>query len=125
MQDFKKLRVWHSAHRLALDTHRLCDATEFARYPGLRSQILRCAQSISSNIAEGSAKNGTEFARFLGISLGSCKELENDLLFARDLGLLGASEFGVLSEQLDHVRRMVIALMRAVRSPSKTVRRME
>jgi four helix bundle protein len=123
MQDFKNLKVWHEAHRLALDVHRVCDATRFAKYPGLRSQMLRCAQSIASNIAEGSGKKRGDFARFLDISVGSAKELESDLLFARDLGLISISEFDELNERVDHVRRMLIALIRAVRDRLNTVGR--
>ena len=121
MQDFKKLRVWHAAHRLALDVHRICDARRFAKYPGLRSQILRAAQSVSSNIAEGCAKQGAELARFLGIAVGSVTELENDLLLARDLGLITLAEHIALFDPTDHVRRMLIRLQRAVRDQRNTV----
>lgn len=114
MQDFKKLEVWQLAHLLALDVYRICDR-RFSKYPGLRSQTLRAAQSISSNIAEGSGASGPEFARFLGLALKSSKELENDLLFARDLGSITLAEFQRLDEQVEHVRRKLISLIRRVK----------
>lgn len=114
MQDFKKLVVWQLAHRLALDVYRLCDR-RFSRFPGLRSQTLRAAQSISSNISEGSGAEGLEFARYLAVSLKSAKELENDLIFARDLGVLATQEFEELDKQLEAVRRRLIALIRRIR----------
>jgi four helix bundle protein len=113
MQDFKKLVVWHLAHRLALDVFRAFDGRRLP-YPGLRAQTLRAAQSISSNIAEGSGGEGPEFSRFLRVSLKSTKELENDLILARDLGILDSADFQALDDQTDHVRRKLIALIRRV-----------
>ena len=114
MQDFKKLRVWQLAHRLALDVFRVCDK-RFARFPGLRAQTLRAAQSIASNIAEGCGSEGAEFARFLVMATKSARELENDLLLARDLAVIRLDEFDSLNEGTDHVRRKLIALIRRVR----------
>jgi four helix bundle protein len=116
MQDFKKLRVWQEAQRLSLNVHRSCGSKLYSRYPGKRSQTFRCADSIPSNIAEGSAKEGAEFARYLDMALASAKELESHLLFARDAGLISPRRFGLLDERLEHVRRMLIKLIRAVRS---------
>jgi four helix bundle protein len=118
MQDFKKLRVWQAAHFLSLEVHRSCDAKRFANFPGRRSQTLRCADSIAANISEGSAKQGKEFARYLDLSLGSTKELENHLIFARDADLISRPQFERLIELVEHVRRMLIKLIRAVRSSS-------
>jgi four helix bundle protein len=53
----------------------------------LVQQMTRCAISIPSNIAEGSAKESQkDFARFLGIALGSSYELETQILLASKLG---------------------------------------
>jgi len=119
MQDFKKLDVWHEAQRLALNVHHCCDPKCYSRYPGKRSQTFRCADSIASNISEGSAKEGAEFARYLDLALGSTKELENHLLFARRAGLISERRFRLLNEGVEHVRRMLINLIRTVRARSR------
>lgn len=116
MQDFKKLRVWHAAQRLALNVHHSCDPKRFAKYPGKRSQTFRCADSIASNISEGSAKQGLEFARYLEMSLASAKELENHLIFAHRARLISDRRFELLIASLEHVRRMLINLIRVVRN---------
>lgn len=53
---------------------------------GLISQMRRAVISIPSNIAEGQQrKNTKEFLQFLRVSLGSCAELETQLIIAFDL----------------------------------------
>jgi four helix bundle protein len=48
--------------------------------------MMRCAISIPSNIAEGSAKESQkDFARFLEIALASSYELETQLILSSDL----------------------------------------
>ena len=114
MRDFKKLEVWKLAHALSLDVFRSC-GREFSRFPGLRAQTLRAVQSIGSNIAEGSGSEGAEFLRFLGHSLRSTLEVENDLILSRDLGVLRQRDFDRLNERVDHVRRKLISFMRFLR----------
>lgn len=59
---------------------------EDERY-GMRSQTTRCAVSIPSNIAEGSAKkSGKEYGRYIETSLGSSFELESHLLIIQEQG---------------------------------------
>ena len=66
MQDFKKLHVWRKAHALALNAHRVAGQIRGASYLSLRSQLIRAAMSIPTNIVEGRAKHSErEFCRFL------------------------------------------------------------
>lgn len=56
---------------------------------GIISQMRRCAVSIPSNIAEGSARNhNKELIQFLYISLGSASELETQIIISRNLGFI-------------------------------------
>jgi len=56
----------------------------------LVSQINRAGISIPSNIAEGSSRSSRkEYNRFIEISLGSCFELETQLLIAKELNYGG------------------------------------
>jgi len=82
-----------------------------------RNQLSRAIASIPANIAEGCGKRSdTEFARYVDIALGSAKETENHLLFARDTGWLDDATFTTLDAQLSQVRRMLFALDRAMRA---------
>jgi four helix bundle protein len=77
MGDFKKLKVWQKAHTLAVQIHRVARSMRDSRHTSLRNQIIRAAESIPTNIVEGSRQstNG-DFARFLGYALNSSSELE-------------------------------------------------
>jgi len=77
MSDFKKLRVWRSAHALTINTNRVAGTIRGTRYAALRNQLERAAMSVSANIVEGRQhKSEREFARFLGYALASTSELE-------------------------------------------------
>jgi four helix bundle protein len=87
--DFRKLQVWHRAHKLTLDVYRATSAFPKEELYGLTNQLRRASASIGANIAEGCGRNtDAELARYLGIAVGSANELDYHLLLARDLGYL-------------------------------------
>lgn len=112
VSDYRKLGVWEKAHLLVLDVY---DMT--ARFPkeelyGLTSQIRRAASSIPINIVEGSGRSSNaDFTRHLFIALGSAKELEYELLLARDLKLMGVEQHAKLSAQTVEIIRMLNGLI--------------
>jgi len=118
VSDFKKLKVWRKAHALALNAHRVGSGIRGTDYAPLRSQLLRVAMSIPTNIVEGvGQKTGREFARFLRIALNSTSELEYHLIVARDINLISESDFESLSAQAIEVRKMLYGLLTRVLDP--------
>ena len=117
MQDYRKLRVWQEAHALAVATYAVSALLhEPAAWP-LRTQLLRAAISIPSNIAEGSGRGSdADFRRFLLHSLGSINELEYDLLLARDVQFLPSSLHISLTGQVEEVRRMLSGLVQSIKT---------
>jgi four helix bundle protein len=100
MSDFKKLDVWRKSHALALNVHRAAKRIRGRDYIALRSQMLRAAMSIPTNMVEGSGQRSRpEFARFLIIALNSATELEYHLISAKDFGVISISDFGSISAQ--------------------------
>ena len=72
--------------------------------------------SVPSNIAEGSGRGSkADFCRFLWHSMGSCNELEYDLLLVRDLNFLPQSSHSALGEQVQEVRRMLTGLIQSIK----------
>lgn len=81
MKDFKKLNIWQLGMEIVDKVYDQVPMFPPEERYGLRSQITRCAVSVPSNIAEGSAKRSNkEKIRFMEISLGSAFELETQLL---------------------------------------------
>ena len=122
MQDFRQLRVWGRAHAFAMAI-RQC-AEDFPRsYADLRTQIVRAAESIPSNIVEGcGAATSREFARFLDISIKSASEVEYRLQLARDYGLISSASWELLSGEVVEIRKMLYGLRRSVLSADAATR---
>jgi four helix bundle protein len=115
--DFKKLKVWQRAHVMALDVHRVAGQIRGAKHASLRSQIIRAAMSVPTNIVEGCGQQSArEFSRFLRIALNSTSELEYHFLVARDLGAVRASDSLTLTSQVIEVRKMLYGLLRYLAS---------
>jgi four helix bundle protein len=58
MAQFKKLKVWQSAHLLALGVYRATAPFPREEQYGLTSQLRRAAVSVPANIAEGCGRRG-------------------------------------------------------------------
>ena len=115
MQDFRQLRVWHRAHELSLAVKHVTKTFPRSVAGDARSQLVRAADSIVSNIVEGcGAATRKEFARYLDISIKSASELDYRLQLARDDGSLSYKAWEPLSERTIEVRKMLFALRKAV-----------
>jgi four helix bundle protein len=121
MQDYKRLDVWAKAHALMLNVNR--ELRRFPReYANLRSQLRRAAESIPTNIVEGSARRSQkEFANYLQTSFSSCSELEYHLRVAYDYGILKKREWESLTHDTIEVRMMLSGLMKKVRGERGSV----
>jgi len=125
MSDFKRLRVWRKAHALVLNIDRLAASIEGPRRSALRSQMVRAAMSIPTNIVEGRGQSSAkEFARFLRIALNSSTELEYHLIVARDVRAIDEKAFLAALDQVLGVRMMLHGLLnRLTDNPSRNVER--
>jgi len=119
VQDFRNLKVWDKAHALTLDVYKASKSFPREEMYGFTSQMRRASVSIGANIAEGARRKGdVDFARFLQIAVGSASELEYHLLLARDLQLMGSSDYRRLSAEAVKVKRMLASLMQKLRADS-------
>jgi four helix bundle protein len=119
MQDFKNLRVWQQAHKLAVNAYALPAYLDEPKGWVLRDQILKAVISIPSNIAEGAGRGSDpDFGRFLWYSMGSCNEFESDLTLGRDVRLIPGDVFTRLGNDLSDVRKSLTRLIQTVESSS-------
>jgi four helix bundle protein len=115
MQDFRRQAVWHRAHAFNLEVQRVIRSFPRVGYAELKSQLLRAADSIPSNIVEGcGAATRKELARYLDISIKSAFEVDYRLQFARDDGVLPYGKWRALTEELTQIRKMLFAFRKTV-----------
>ncbi len=111
MQNFRQLRVWAKAHVLALAVRDMTAGFPKNGYSRLKDQIIRSAESIPFNIAEGCGANSNkEFARYLDISIKSANELDYQLQLVRDYGILPNRHWKRLSDETVDTRRMLCGM---------------
>ena len=119
MQDFKELKVWQQSHSVTLETYNISAGFPREELYGLTSQVRRAACSIPTNIAEGCGRQSDDdFARFIGIAIGSASELEYLFLLSRDLNYLNSAKHEKVQEKLKTVKRMLISLYKTLKQKS-------
>jgi four helix bundle protein len=86
---FQGLTVWKKSIELVVRIYEVSEVLPEREKYGIVSQMRRAAVSIPSNIAEGHGRRSDgDFARFLRISLGSCRELQTLLIVSEKLKFL-------------------------------------
>lgn len=112
VKDYKDLKVWQKGIEIV---DRIYTVT--GRFPkdelyGLVSQMRRAAVSIPSNVAEGFVRHHTnEYKQFLYISLGSCAELDTQLIISNRRKHITEKELEDLTEDVNHETRMLVSLI--------------
>ena len=115
--NFKELIVWQKARTLVVDVYRLTKSFPNEEKYALTSQIKRSVISISSNIAEGAARNtDKDFAHFLDIALGSSNELESQIINVTDLKF-------VVKNDVKDVYNLIIEVQKLIYGFQKTIRK--
>ena len=108
MRNYRQFDIWKLAHQLALAAYRSSGGFPAEERYGLTSQLRRAAASVPANIAEGSGRpSEADFARFLGIALGSLSEFDYHLILARDLGYVDESISESPESRVADLRRMM------------------
>ena len=112
VKDYKDLRVWQKGIEIADKIYSITDGFPKSELYGLVSQMRRASVSISSNVAEGFVRNHSrEYKQFLYISLGSCAELDTQLIIANRRNYLTKQKLEELSEDINHESRMLVSLI--------------
>ena len=114
----KKLDAWKKSISLVVEVYKFTQKFPQSELYGLTSQIRRSAVSISSNIAEGCARQSIkETIQFLHISLGSIAELETQLIIAKELGYINDLE--EIVNKLSFIRGLILGLIKHYKEKEK------
>ena len=115
MRNYRRFEIWQLGHELVLQVYSLTRSFPAEERYGLTSQIRRAMVSVPANIAEGSGRpTPGDFARFLGISLGSLSEVDYYAVLAEDLGYIDIQDAQSLSMRIAELRRMTTSFRTAV-----------
>lgn len=121
-RNFREYPVWKEAVAFATYVYEVTGKMPWFEKKGLCDQLQRAAVSISSNIAEGSARTSdADFAHFLDFALGSAFEVETQLTIAKNVGYLDGLDHNVdvnyqeLMDKLHSIERQLQGLKSSIR----------
>jgi four helix bundle protein len=112
ISSYKDLHVWKKGMAIVELIYKITKDFPNQEKYALASQMQRAAISIPCNIAEGFARrHRKEFQRFCQIALGSCSELETQVMIALRQNYLQKEAVIAIDELLDHESRMLMRLI--------------
>ena len=115
-QSYKDLLVWQKSIALCTRVYKLCEKFPRSELYGPADQMKRASVSVSSNIAEGQARQHLgEFLHFLSIANGSLAELDTQRMIATNLNLIDSHESAELENDITEIRKMLYALRAALK----------
>jgi four helix bundle protein len=115
IKSFKGLRVWQLGIEIVKEIYRLTENFPKKEVYRLTSEIRRSVISIPSNIAEGFRRyHNKEYRQFLFVALGSCAELETQIIIAKELSYINEDDKVKVLEKSDHLSRMISNLIKKI-----------
>ena len=125
-RNFRNYKVWQDAVAYASKVYQVTSDMPWFEKKGLCDQLQRAVVSISSNIAEGSARpSDADFAHFLDTALGSAYEVETQLLIAKNIGYIKNANannnlskvvtYDELLGELQDIQRQITGLISTIR----------
>lgn len=108
MKRIFELDVFKIAHELTLRLYDITRGMPAEERYGLTAQIRRSAASINMNLVEGSArKTKNDFSHFIVMATGSCRELQYQILLARDLGYMDVAVCDEMQDGCVRIEQML------------------
>lgn len=115
INNYKELIVWQKAVELTVLIYSVINDFPKDERFRLISQITRSSVSIPSNIAEGAGRGSKkEFSHFLSIAMGSCFEMETQIIIANKLGWIKEEKFQDLNNRKDEIQKMIFGLKQSL-----------
>lgn len=116
MRDFRKYDIWQDAISLIDVVYDVVSRFPETEKFSLSTQIIRAAVSIPSNIAEGSSRESEkDFARFLQIALGSCFELETQIIIAMRRNYMNQESGDNIVMKIQSIQKRINGLKRKLK----------
>lgn len=114
MFGFEKLEVWQKSKLLTVEVYKLCKSLPDHERYGLVSQLQRAVISVSSNLAEGTARQTEkDKAHFTTMAYSSLMETVNHLIIANELGYLKDKDLALLQSKAQEIAKMLSGLRKS------------
>lgn len=115
IRTFRDLRVWQKGIELVREVYKVTSQFPKDEQYGLVAQLRRASISVPSNIAEGfRRRHAKEHRQFLNIALGSCAELETQVVIAKELKYITDKDEQVLVDLLNYICGMTVNLSKKI-----------
>ena len=115
VKDYRDMKVWQKGIDIIDLIYSIVAKFPKDEVHGLAAQMRRAAVSIPSNIAEGFVRHHSkEYKQFLYISLGSCAELETQVIISHRRGYITKEALEELTEDINHETRMLVSLINKI-----------
>jgi len=120
IRNYKDLNIWKRSIELVKNIYEISNSFPKEELYVLTSQLRRTAISIPSNIAEGFSRfHNKEYRQFLYIALGSCAELETQIIIANYLKYLDDDRFNDIINESEVICKMISNLIKKVNDSEK------
>lgn len=117
IKSFEDLEIWRLSHSLVLEIYRIVKSFPKSENYNLTKQIIRSAQSIPANIAEGMGRySKNELVQFLIIARGSVEETKYHLILARDLEYIDSSTFENMQSNYTLLGKKINSLISSIKT---------
>ena len=121
-KSYKDLVAWQKGIQLVTEIYALTRTFPADEKFGLTSQLNRAAVSVPSNIAEGWGRETSKnFIQFLRNSRGSIKEIQTQLIIAKNLGYITSEKFEAVTGMSEEAGKIIHGLIKSIERKIKTV----
>jgi four helix bundle protein len=120
-QHFADLIVWQEAATLAADVLQLAPRLRGFCPENLAMQVVRAAESVPSNVAEGYGRGiNRDCCRFLNIARASALEVENHMMVAVRQGRIQQEDVAPVLDRAARVRYLIARFRQSVERRMKS-----
>ncbi|AFY43890.1 four helix bundle protein [Nostoc sp. PCC 7107] len=114
---YREQFIWKNRIALAIQCYQLTEHFPKSELYGLTSQIRSSCVSVPSNIAEGyGRKTKTEYIQFLHIALGSLRELDTQLIIAKEVKLANQELFIPVMGEVDRLQGILVSTLQKMKT---------
>ncbi|MBE9117275.1 four helix bundle protein [Lusitaniella coriacea LEGE 07157] len=114
---YREQFIWQRSIQLSVKCYQLTKHFPQSELYGLTNQIRRSSVSVGSNIAEGYGRQTKkEYIQFLHIALGSLRELDTQLIIAKEVGLAEPNLFAPVINEVDEMQRILVSTLNKLKT---------